>query len=123
MSDKRQSTLDDLKQTIVEAAAEAVLAQMTPQMMRRVAEEVLEKVLSSITENEYSGLGRQVKDKAEECMREYIKQEQPQRLIEAAVARGVNEAAQKLDAEVRNKVVEIALNGVHKALTTKPSRY
>ncbi len=116
----KSEALEELKATIVSSAAEAVVAQMTPAMMRRVAEEMLETVLESLTSDKYGRLGRMIQDKTEVAMQEHLKTEQAQRLIEGAVVRGVNEAAQSVDAEVRNKIVRVALDGVHKALTTKP---
>ena len=52
-----------------------------------------------------------------------VKTEQPQELIKSSVIRGVNLAAQDLDAKVRNDVVRIAIDAVHKALTAKQPRY
>lgn len=121
MSKKTDSALEELKATIVTTAAEAILSQMTPAMMRRVAEEVLEHVLVGLTDSKYSGLGREMTQQAEEHMRNYLKEDAAQSMIKDAVRRGVSDAAKGLDEQVKNEVVKTSLNAVHKALTTKPS--
>jgi hypothetical protein len=113
----KKETLDDLKQTIVETAAEAVVAAMTPAMMRKCAEEILATVLSSISGNQYGDLGRMVTDKAQQAMKEYLETEQAQQLINATVRRAVNDAVKNLDERLSVEVTQTCIRAVAKALT------
>ena len=122
MNEKKE-TLDDLKQTIVETAAEAVVATMTPAMMRKCAEEILAMVLSSISGTQYGDLGRMVRDKAEKAMAEYLNTDGAQQLISASVRRSVNDVVKNLDEVLAAEVTQTCVKAVTNALTQKKSRY
>jgi hypothetical protein len=75
MADKEPEGIKELKEQVVAAAAEAIVASMTPAMMRKAAEGIIEQVLSNLSSSPYNTLGRMVDQVAEKTMKEYIHKE------------------------------------------------
>lgn len=114
MTDK--SPLDEMKETIVATAAEAVVEQMTSAQMRKISEQVIEEVLSGIKTDEYSSLGRLVKDKAEKMLKEYLGSDEITASFRVAIRQGVDEAMKKMPEEIKGRVVDLALEVMTKSL-------
>jgi hypothetical protein len=123
MSDDDNGALAQLKKTVVETAAEAVVMQMTPAMMRKCAQEILEKVLGEISSNEYGSVGRMVREKAEKAMKEHLKTDEAKQLIAACVRRATNQTAQNLDERLATELTQTCIRAVTKALTEEQRRY
>ena len=116
MSNNEPAAITELREQIVATAAEAIVATMTPAMMRKCAEGVLETVLADISDRDYGPLASLVRDKVQTAMAEYLETPIAENLIKGAVIRGVQLATDDLDIKVQAKLIETALTGVVKSL-------
>jgi hypothetical protein len=120
--DKEPDALAELRANIIAAAAEAIVGQMTPQMMRKTAEALLEKILGEIGTNEYSDLGRMIKEKSMAAMRDYLASDHAKSQIHASVVQGVNAALEGMSEGVKGQVIDTALKGMVSALEGRNRR-
>jgi alkyl hydroperoxide reductase subunit AhpF len=114
-----EKPLDRMKKNIVDAAAAAIVEQMTPEQMKMVAEQVIGEVISTIKTSEYSSLGRLIGEKAEAALREHLRTEEIQDRLRVAVRLGVDEALKEMPEQVKGRVLDVALDVMVKALTSK----
>jgi hypothetical protein len=114
--------LKELRDSIVASAAEAIVAQMTPQQMRACAEGILESLIGEIGTDKYSDLGRLVNEKMIAAMKDYLETDNAKSQIRSAVIQGVNAALEGMSEAVKGKVVDVALGGMVKALENKQNR-
>jgi len=123
MAEKEPKAVQDFRDNVISAAAEAIISSMTPQMMRACFEGMLEHVLHDLSTDRYGSLIRLVKDKAEKEMKEYLETDEAIVPIKAAARKGVRDATSNLSEEIQGKVVDAAVTSVYNALTFKPKRY
>ena len=120
---KEKGPLEEMKQSVVVAAAAAVVEAMTPTQMRKVSEEVIEKVLAGISTDRYSELGRMMESRAEEVLKEHLETDDVKARLRVAVRQGVDAALTELPEQVKGKVIDVATKGMCDALFAKQRRY
>jgi hypothetical protein len=121
--EKEPEAVKEFRENVISAAAEAIIASMTPQMMRACFEGILQHVIQDLSTERYGGLRGMVKGLAEREMKVYLETDEAKAPILAAVRQGVRDATESLSEEVKGKVVDAAVKSVYNALTFKPSRY
>jgi uncharacterized transporter YbjL len=108
-----------MKKNIVDAAAAAIVEQMTPEQMKMVSEQVVGEVVSTIKTSEYGSLGRLIRENAEVALKEHLRTEEIQDRLRVAVRLGVDEALKEMPEQVKGRVLDVALDVMVKALTSK----
>jgi hypothetical protein len=110
--------LEQMQKNIVDAAAAAVVEQMTEEQMKRISEQVIGETLKDLSSNNWS-LKRLVEDKASAEIKAYLKTEKVQKKIRIEARKGVDEALSKLSEKVKGTVTDVALAGMTKALSNR----
>jgi hypothetical protein len=113
--------IDKFKSAVVTAAADAIAKEMTPERMRACATKVIDEALSTLNSSPYMTLGGMVKSAAEKIMQEKLASPEGQAMIKTAVEAGIADAMTKLPAEVRGRIIDLALRGIGKEIE-KPER-
>jgi hypothetical protein len=111
MATKEPDAAQAFRSAVISAATDAVMKEMTAAEMRKFIEQLIASTLTDLT-NENYGLKYQVKQAAENYMKEHLKTSEVQALIRAAVEKGVHDAMGTLSAETQGKVIDLALRGI-----------
>jgi hypothetical protein len=78
--------------------------------------------LGEIGTNEYSDVGRLIKEKTMAAMKSYLESDQAKSQIHSAVVQGVNQALEGMSEGVKGQIIDTALKGMTDALTGQRRR-
>jgi hypothetical protein len=116
-TEKPRDAIEIFKDTVLVAAADAVIKEMTPEAMKALVEKILAESLSSLRTDKYSSLAQMIAKKAEDVLKVYLQTPEVHEMIKIVVEEGVNGALKGMAAEAKGKVMDIALSGMVKAIT------
>lgn len=116
MNEKKDDAITTLKSAIIAKAAEALLAELPPERLQQLVETILLQVLSEINTSQYGGVGKIVRERAEETMKTILATEAVQERMREEVRKGIDNALGNISNEIKGKFIDMAVNGLVKEI-------
>lgn len=121
MNEKKTDPVSVFKDAIVAKAAEALVAELSPERLKEIVEQVLKQALSEISSDQYSAVGRMIREKLAATTKDYLETPEAKTLMRTSVEEGVKSAfdGPSFTSEVKGRVTDLALKGLTESLSSR----